>query len=240
MKFFKWLSTLADKIFYNAKWTCNACGKEIFEGEYFCEECKKTMPYNNGAICNHCGRKTTVQETYCLTCKNNLPSIDIGRSHFVYAPPISTLIKKLKYNKKRYVAEIFCEYLAITYFKHYLVADIIVYPPMTKKSLRKREYNHAKLLAEKLSEKINIPVVDALVKTRETDRQAKLNRNERLKNLIGAFRVSKRKEVENKTVLLVDDVTTTGATAEVLASRLKMAGAKKVILLTVASVPSDK
>lgn len=236
----KRLSDFFDKLLYHPKWTCNVCGKEIFDGEYFCSDCKDKLPYNNGAICEHCGRKTEVAETYCLTCKNNLPSIDIGRSAFVYDRPVNTLIKNLKYKKKRYIADILSDYLAITYFRHYLYADLITYPPMTDKAVRKREYNHAALLAEKLSEKINIPVIETLKKTKETERQATLNRSERMKNLVGAFRVSKRKQIKDKTILIVDDVTTTGATAEILASKLKKAGALKVILLTVASVPSVK
>ncbi len=240
MKIFKWLNEKIEWLFYNPKWTCNACGREIFDGEYFCPECRAELPFNDGAICQHCGRKTQVGELYCLTCKNKLPSIDVGRSSFVYAKPISGLIKKLKYNKKRYVADILSEYLAITYIKHGLISDLIVFPPMTDKSLRKREYNHAGLLAEKLSEKVGIPVIDAFKKTRETERQAKLNREERMKNLVGSVRVVKRKAVRDKRILIVDDVTTTGATAEILSSRLKMAGAKTVTLLTVASVPAQK
>ncbi len=238
MKFFDKLSAIIEKLFYQTKWTCNACGKEVFDGEYFCERCKESLPYNDKAICGHCGRKTVVPETYCLTCKNNLPSIDVGRSSFVYAKPISGLIKRLKYDRKRYIADILSEYLAITYFRHYLVADVIVYPPMLNKDLKKRGYNHAKLLAEKLSLKINLPVVDALEKIKVTKRQVKLGREERLKNLIGAFKVVDRKAIKDKTVIIVDDVTTTGATGEVIAERLKKAKAKKVILLTVASVPS--
>ncbi len=240
MSFGKWITSLFEKVFYDNKWTCNSCGAEIFTDEYFCAQCKSKLPYNNKSICEHCGRQTAVAETYCLTCKNNLPSIDKGRSPFVYSTPISGLIKKLKYKKKGYIADILGDYLAITYWKYFMSADCIVYPPMTKKALRKREYNHAELLANRLSEKIKIPVIDVIEKVKETDRQAKLNRADRMKNLVGAFKIKSRKAIKDKKVIIVDDVTTTGATAEILAAKLKKAGAKYVILLTVASVQSPQ
>ncbi|MBE7086968.1 MAG: ComF family protein [Clostridiales bacterium] len=231
--FLAWLS-------FDEKWTCNICGKEIFSGEYICQKCKNNLPYNDGYICQHCGRQTPMPEEYCLTCKGNLTNIDVGRSAFVYKKPISILIKSLKYNKKAYLADVLAVHLSNLYFKNYFLADYLVYPPMTDKSLRKREYNHSKLLAEKLSERIGVPVIDVLVKTRETKRQATLNKEERLKNLKGAFRLKSRKIIKGKTILIVDDVTTTGTTAELIAEKLKKAGAIKVIVMTVASVPSKK
>ena len=112
-----------------------------------------------------------------------------------------------------------------------------VYVPMTEKALKKRGYNQSKLLAEALSLKTEVPVLDCVVKVKETKRQATLKRGERLKNLKEAFRVCDKKAVKDKTIVLVDDVTTTGATAEVIAERLKSAGAKLVYLITVASTP---
>jgi competence protein ComFC len=109
---------------------------------------------------------------------------------------------------------------------------------MTAKTERKREYNHAKLLAEKLSVIINVPVANVIVKLKETERQARLGKKDRLKNLIGVFKITNKKLIKDKTILIVDDVTTTGATAEVISAKLKKAGAKRVMLLTVASVPS--
>ena len=108
---------------------------------------------------------------------------------------------------------------------------------MTDKALKRRGYNQSRLLAEKLSVLINVPVFDCIKKVKETQRQATLGRAERLKNLDGAFRVFDKKLIAGKSVLIIDDVSTTGATAQVIAKRLKSAGAKIVNLLTVASTP---
>ena len=235
------IKELIDKFFkkhiFNPSWRCLACGKEIFENEHFCSACKSTLPYNDGAICEHCGRAVTAFEPYCSTCKNVLVDLDKCRSPFIYAPPISTLIKKAKYDRGIYLIDYFAEQLSLTYLQNYFNADYLTYIPMTKKAMKKRGYNQSKILAEKLSVLINVPVLDCIEKTKETERQATLGRKERLKNLDGAFRISDKKSVKDKSILIIDDVSTTGSTAEVVAKRLKDSGAKIVNLLTVASTP---
>ncbi len=226
-----------NKYFYNPHWKCLVCGKEVFEGQSFCEYCKKQLPYNDGPICAHCGRKIIAFENYCSTCKNVLVDLDMCRSAFSYAYPISKLIKDAKYNNAIYVIDYFAKELSSVYFQNYFNSDYLVYIPMTEKAEKKRGYNQSKLLAEKLSKRINVPVLECLKKVKDTKRQATLGRVERLKNLDDAFRVVDKKSIVDKCILLVDDVTTTGATAQIIASRLKRAGAKVVNLITVASTP---
>jgi competence protein ComFC len=108
---------------------------------------------------------------------------------------------------------------------------------MTEKSEKRRGYNQSKLLAEALSRFTEVPVFYGLIKKSETKRQVTLGRKERLKNLQDSFRVKDKKSVVDKTLVIIDDVTTTGATAEVIAEALKRAGAKTVYLITVASTP---
>ena len=237
MKIKELINKFLKKYFYNPNWRCLACGREIFENQKFCLECENTLPHNDGAICEHCGRAVTAFEPYCSTCKNILVDLDKCRSPFVYAPPISTLIKKAKYNRGIYIIDYFAEQLSLTYYQNYFNADYLTFIPMTEKAEKKRGYNQSKVLAEKLSVIINVPVIDCIKKVKETERQATLGRLERLKNLDGAFRVFDKKSVKDKNILIIDDVSTTGATAEIVAKRLKNAGAKIVNLLTVASTP---
>ena len=237
MKIKELFSNFLKKYFYNPHWRCLVCGEEVFENQNFCEKCKSTLPYNDKAICEHCGRAVVSFETYCSTCKNVLVDLDKCRSPFVYAPPISMLIKKAKYDRGIYLIDYFAEQLSLSYFQNYFNADYLVFIPMSEKAEKKRGYNQSKILAEKLSALINVPVLDCIKKTKETERQATLGRAERLKNLDGAFRVFDKKSVKDKSILIIDDVSTTGATAQVIAKRLKTAGAKIVNLLTVASTP---
>ncbi|MBE5737242.1 MAG: ComF family protein [Clostridiales bacterium] len=236
-EFFKKISKKFTDYFFNPNWRCLNCGREVFEGQEFCEECLKTLPYNDGAICDHCGRKLVVFSNYCSTCKGKLVDLDKCRSVFNYAPPINKLIKHAKYDNAKYLLDYFAKQLSNLYFQSYFNADYLTFVPMTKKAEKRRGYNQSKLLAEKLCERINVQVLDCLVKTKETKRQATLTANERRKNLTDAFKVVDKKSIKGKSVLIVDDVTTTGATAQILAQKLKGVGATNVYLITVASVP---
>ena len=225
------------KNFFNVKWRCNVCGKEIFDGGYFCEDCYATLPFNDGTVCAHCGRKVIAFEEYCSTCKGVLVSLDKCRSVYTYAPPISALIKRAKYNNRKYLLDCFSEDLANLYLKNYFNADYLTFVPMGRKAQRRRGYNQSQVLCEKVSQRVNVPVFYGIEKIKETERQAKLDREKRLKNLKDAFHISVRKDIKDKTIVIVDDVSTTGATGEALASKLKRAGAKSISLITVASVP---
>ena len=240
MGLIKFLSKLFFKSFYDEKWTCSSCGKEIFSGEYFCEECIKSFPYNDGFICEHCGRATSSPEEYCLTCKGQLVSFDRARSVFLYNGKIKTLVKKMKRIDNAYLTKVFAKELSKIYFRNLFTADFIVYVPMIAKRERKNGYNHAKSLAKELGELIEVEVKDILVKTKETKKQALLTAKERKDNLKGSFKIADKKAVKEKSVLLVDDVTTTGSTAETIAELLKKSGAKTVNVLTVASVKSKE
>lgn len=234
------LSKLITAFAFNPKWRCNVCGKEIFDGEYFCKECLDSLPFNDQSICEHCGRKTKIAEDYCLTCKGVLTEVDKARSCFDYDGSIKKLILGAKYNGKKYLLEIFSEYLSALYFKNLFAVDYLTFIPMTSKAERKRGYNQSKVMCELVSGKVNVPVFYGAVKKKETPRQAKLDRSQRLKNLTDVFKIEDKKLIEGKKVLIVDDVTTTGSTAEALAKKLKSAGAQTVYLLTVASVSRDK
>ena len=242
MKLKELFAKFIDKYFYNPKWRCVVCEKEIFDdNKYVCDECDKELPYNIGAICDHCGRKVISFENYCSTCKGILVSLDKCRSVYNYEKPISTLIQRAKYNGAKYLLEFFAKDLANLYLQQYFNADCLTFVPMTEKAEKARGYNQSKVLCELVSKKTGVPVLDCVKKVTDTKRQATLSRKERLKNLEHAFRIFNKKQVKDKNIVIVDDVTTTGSTAEVIADRLKKAGAKRVFLISVASTPpSDK
>ncbi len=236
MKFFDKIWEFFNKYMFNAKWRCVVCKREIFDGGYFCKKCKSKLPYNDGAKCLHCGRKLKNSQNYCTTCKGKITDIDKGRSVYNYEPPISALIKAMKYNNKRYLAQAFALDLSELY-KESFEADFAVYVPATKKSVKKRGYNQSELLAREFSKLTDLPIVECLEKVKETDRQAKLDKSDRAKNIKDAFKVTDKKAVAFKRILIIDDVTTTGATAQAIAQILKKAHAEKVYLLSIASVP---
>ena len=172
-------------------------------------------------------------------CKNNLTAIDVGRSVFSYEGQGLRLVTTYKFHGRRYLKNFFAEELYKIYIEDGIrdfSPDLIVYVPMTKKAERRRGFNQGLWLAEEFSKLTRIPISHSIIKIKETPHQVGLNRKQRLENLDGAFHLKSRKEFLGKTVIIVDDVTTTGATAEKIAQKLKSAGAKRVILMTVASV----
>lgn len=229
MKFF---SRLLD-IFFPEDFTCDICGREVFGGERFCKTCKPTVIFNDGETCPVCGRKTRVSEL-CMECKSYAPSFDKAVSAFVYEGGVKKLIIGYK-NGKSYLKEYFADRL---YEKCKQLGDIdcICYVPMLPAAKRKRGYNQAQLLAAALSKRLGVPLLkDGLKKIRKTDQQKLLTKKDRLSNLTGSIRADSQK-VMGKTILLVDDVLTTGATAEAATVELKKRGAVKVYFATVASV----
>lgn len=225
--------------FFNLKWRCNACDEENFNGDYFCDNCKKTLPIIKENKCYHCGRLTAYSMEYCDSCIDKNIYYDKARSLFSYEEPISYLVQNFKYNGNLYLADIFCDYFLEIFFSNFADTDIITFVPTTKKSLTKRGYNQSEILADRLSKKINLPVVSTAIKTKETNRQVTLNYHERKENLIGVFKFDKV-DIKGKNILLIDDVLTTGSTADILAKIYKKNKANKVYVLTIASVSRVK
>ena len=233
------LRKILEKLFFQVNYTCNNCGVEIFNGGYFCSDCEKIITEIKSNKCDHCGRVTFYPVNYCDSCIEKNINFDKARSVYDYVYPINGLIKSFKYSGKRYLAEVFASKLKTLYLSEFETADAIVFVPMTEERLEERGYNQAELLANELSSLIGIPVLpNALKKTRETPRQANLTKAERRSNLQKSF-TAYASEIKGKSLLLVDDVLTTGATADIIAGLLKKKGATKVTVYTVASVQNE-
>lgn len=219
-------------ILFPRDFTCDICGVETFEGN-LCPSCKRDLIFNDGAVCPLCGRKFFSGEI-CLDCKEEPPAFKGAVSAIVYEGGGAFLIKKFK-NGNGYLKEYFADLLAKK-LEAFPPADGIVFVPMTKRALKRRGYNQAELIAKALSVRTGIPVIrGALEKVRDTDEQKSLSKSERAENLKSCFKAAK-KQVSGKTLLLVDDVMTTGSTAKAVCTALLKAGAKEVYLATVASV----
>lgn len=221
----------------NHKWRCAVCGKDIFDDNFVCQDCQNTLPYiDKGDFCQHCGRQTNSKQNFCLTCKGVLTETDKMRSVFVYDGVIIKLISDFKFKKAEYLQDFFVDELYKLYQKQDFNPDVITYVPMTDKAIKKRGYNQTELLAKGLSSKVGVTCDLLVSKVKDTSHQVGLKRKERFDNLQGSFKLIDRSLVKDKTILLVDDVTTTGATAEVISKKLKSGGAKRVYLITLASV----
>lgn len=171
---------------------------------------------------------------YCGECAGQVLYFDEARSAVNYADSAKHAVWRLKYGSARYLARALSEYMLDTLIYSDWDVDCFTFVPMDEKRLKKRGYNQSELLAAELSEFTSKPCLPLLQKIRPTPNQAKLDKEERMKNLEGAFRTVVK--IPNH-VVLVDDVFTTGATANECAKTLKKGGASVVYVLTFASVP---
>lgn len=175
------------------------------------------------------------------TCKRCRPhsAVYAFLSPFSYQQnAMRELVHDLKYRRNREVASLFADMLAshlatmrVTFSK-----DAVLVPvPLHKSRERERGFNQSFLVAKILGEKLGIEVrPDVLKKLKKTVPQMSLFRQERLKNLSGTFAIQNPLSARGKTIILVDDVKTTGATLEEAARVLKRAGAKQIWAITVA------
>ena len=216
--------------------TCACCGKDLFSDGHFCEKCLEDLPFNLGFICNKCGRAIGEDYPVCLECKAHMPAFDAARSAFLYEGEIVRLIRKFKTGAK-YLADAFAENMYLHALSDFADADFAVCVPMTAGGEKRRGYNQSAVLAERVCSRAGLSFEEGvLVKAKETPAQKSLSFRERTENLKGAFRVHERKKCAGKNILIVDDVLTTAATGSAVAAALKSAGARKIYLLTAASV----
>lgn len=215
--------------------TCDACGGELVADTRYrlCAGCGEDMPFIKDKICLVCGAPIRNEADYCNRCRNTESVFKYNRSALSYDKGAKKLILSLKYGKKRYIAATLGAMMADTYLKMRMDGEIIVPVPMSESELKARGFNQSELLAEEIGKRLDIPVLPALVKNRDTAAQKNLGRKEREKNLSGAF-ACVFKEVYGRKILLVDDVFTTGATANECARVLLKARAKEVSVLTAA------
>ena len=134
-------------------------------------------------------------------------------------------------------------------YKHYKNSneELLILPvPITKTKRLERGYNQAEELAKRVYERLkerglNVELtISELQKTKDTLQQKHMDSNERRKNVEGAYHIENRQRIQGKTILLIDDILTTGATGSECAKRLFTAGAKEVFFLVAASLPERK
>jgi len=185
-------------------------------------------------ICPKCGSHQA-SGILCSNCRATQTEIDGIRSPFRFDGVTRQAIHQLKYSSLKAISHCLAELLANYLESNPLPGEVLVPVPLHPKRLRERGYNQSKLLAWKLGELINVPVIeDCLIRVKEAKPQVKAaNLDERQRNVIDAFSC-RNARVSGKQVILIDDVCTSGATLESCAQALKSKGAISVWGLTLA------
>lgn len=208
----------------------------------FCRSCAQRMIEILGHCCPGCGRPLPSQELLeinpgfrCGVCRLRPSYLDGVRTCFYFNGPVREAIHLFKYNGYWRLGRGLV-LRAVDRMKEFpLEADLILPVPLDAFRLRRRGFNQAVVLGQELSEAKGIPMaLDLLVRTKRVRPQVGLRGKERLKNIRGCFNVTVPGRVEDQKVLLVDDVLTTGATANECARILKKSGAKGVSLFALA------
>lgn len=236
---------VADLLRIGAHWTldfalpprCPGCGLIVDDVHSFCHECWKQVEFLGNSGCRTCGlplQATDIDE--CAACLAAPPRIARIRSAVAYDEISRGLAIRLKYGRKVAIARTMARYMAPLVEAR--DGDRVLIPvPLHRTRLWRRGFNQSALVARELSRRLNIDTdLFALRRIRPTPPLKGMSPLQRRRTVAGAFKVSDRARVQGKTVILIDDVLTTGSTAEACAGTLKRAGAQRVELISWARV----
>lgn len=231
-------------LLYPKHLACIFCDDELDDrsSNDTCYECIHNLPFIDRA-CTRCGaRINDNNDGICLNCKSNNFDYDLSRSVFVYEDKVMSAVHKYKYGGEKYLLEPFGNYLSKYLATWNIYPDYITAVPLHPNREKERGYNQAKCMAEVVATNFGIPYIDACVKVKDNPRQATLPLKERRENVKDAYKIAPdmRKSLKNKTILLIDDVYTTGSTASEIAKVLKSAGVKSVYVLTLAHAVDNR
>lgn len=210
---------------------CRYCNEPIDYGEEMCAECRNNLPVVKGEKCKYCG----AEKKRC-NCKKHKREYDGITAPFYYEDSIALSVRRLKFNGKDFLANILADEMAECVKEDFgeIKFDFICFVPFTLSQKLHRKYNQSELLAERLSEKLNIPLNRVMVKLFDTKPQHKTGFRYRSGNVFGVYDINEKADVKGRTILLVDDVKTTGSTLNDCARILKIRGAESVYCTVVA------
>ena len=212
---------------------CPFCG-EILKENGICEKCRLEITKISEPRCMKCGKPIQKEEEeYCFDCKKRKHEFEDGVSLWVHRPPVSDALYRFKYNGLRCYGKVFAREAADSFYDYLERREVEAFVPipLSKKRYRNRGYNQAEILAVELSDLTGIPVKNLLKRVKETNPQKQLNDKARKRNIQNAFAVNG--PVFEKSVVLVDDIFTTGSTLDEAAKILKREGVSKVYFLTI-------
>ena len=199
---------------------CGICGKINSDG--LCPKCTK--------ILEKCAKFEIINKNACMNFENLIYI-------FKYEGIIRKLILDYKFNEKPYIYESFVNFILKNkkIFEILKSYDTIIPVPISRKRMKERGYNQSLLIAKKLSEDLNIELqTNCLIKTKNIVEQSKLNKEQREKNIQNVYELKNEQIINNKKILLIDDIYTTGSTVNECSKMLRKAQPRKVDVLVLA------
>lgn len=208
---------------------CGGCNNI---GSRWCQDCQKKVKILNGIVCDVCGLPQA-QVGICKTCLADRPHFHALRAWTIFENPIQQALHKLKYKRDISLGDSLAYHMLPFVQNLNWQADLILPTPLGKQRVKERGYNQAAMIAKPLALALQVQYSDTqLTRKKETRTQVGLTKLERKKNVEGVFQASAN--VKRKNIIVMDDVSTTGATLSSIAQALHDAGANRVYALTVA------
>ncbi len=204
---------------------CIGCGRE---GSYICDRCRAELSFISPPVCAVCGRPLG-PDNRCPGCISQPSSLDGIRAPFTFNGLVRRAIHALKYNNLRAAAPALASFLFDYLKDNPLPGDVLLPVPIHAKRLRERGYNQTVLMAKELGRLTDLPAVaNCLVRRSYHQPQARAaSAADRLASVADAFACANDR-LKGKKVILIDDVSTSGATLNACAGALKSAGAESV------------
>lgn len=207
----------------------------LFDSEKICLFCLDNKEDLKNYICPYCRDNLEIKHSQL---RSNFNYLDSCYYSLYYNRFIKKILHDFKFNDKSYLYKALGELIIESIISNSLdrEIDLILYVPLHRRKEAKRGYNQAELLANYISRKLSIEICHNLKKVKSTKDQHRLNKMERQSNLTNAFRLKNGQDLTAKTILLIDDLVTTGATLDECSKLLKENKVKKVIGMCLASV----
>lgn len=229
-------------LIYPSNIYCIRCGNIIDDSRPYslCDSCVRTLKWANGRTCSRCGK--ILQDGYgpdlCTDCLDTAHAFEKGFTCVEYGAAERELLHRFKYKEQAYLGRKMAEIMYDRIRIENLLPDLIIPVPMFARKQKKRGYNQAAVLASSLAKYSGIPYDGRLlVRAVETEAMSRLGALGRRKNIREVFSVPgpQKDRLAGKTILLVDDIYTTGSTADACSQELLEAGAGRVCVFTFAS-----
>ncbi|MBK5377116.1 ComF family protein [Pseudomonas sp. TH43] len=220
---------------------CLLCDEPADAEMPICVACETELPWL-GDQCITCALPLAAAGLTCGECLLEPPTFEQVAVPWRYGFPVDSLITRFKHNAKwpfgHLLADVLGQYLQHRFDEGLPRPDALLPVPMTTKRLRQRGFNQAAMLARWLSQTLEMPSEEnLLLRTQDTSAQQGLDAKARKRNLLQAFALTPDAVVKGRSFALVDDVLTTGATAQALARLLINAGAARVDVYCLARTP---
>ena len=220
---------------------CAVCGEAVGPlAAGLCRRCRRARQRLGGSRCSVCGQPYSgaiTADFRCLNCGDRDLSFDFATAAYRSRGVVRDLIHQFKYNRRTHLRPLLARMLVEGFRDprlHGKMPSALVPVPLHPTRQREREFNQAEVLARLAGSRLGLPVDDCLQRTRYTLTQTHFHRDERFENLEGAFALRAGADVAGRDLVLVDDVLTTGSTADACARVLREAGASSVVVITVA------